>query len=228
MSQIKNISGQRFGRLVALHMTSRRMGGKIAWRCQCDCGKVVDVAGASLRNRNTKSCGCINRSGRPTHGKSDSPEYIVWMGMRQRCQQLGRDDAPYYRDKGIVVCQRWESFACFFADMGPKPTARHMIDRIDGDGPYAPENCRWVTPEVQARNKRTNHFVLFDGVTRTLVEWAEITGFPYGVIKARLRLGWSTERALTEAPMKRPGAGNYKRMPTTVKEAGICTFAPEA
>lgn len=117
--------------------------------------------------------------------------------MLTRCLNPRSEKWPQYGGRGIAVCQRWqESFEAFLADMG-EPPPDHSLDRIDNDGPYSPENCRWATNNQQARNKSTNRVLTYQGKSQTLAEWAEELGLPRNTIQTRLRLGWSVERALS-------------------------------
>jgi hypothetical protein len=104
---------------------------------------------------------------------------------------------PNYGGRGISVCVEWESFECFYADMGPRPSPRHSIDRVDNDGPYAPWNCRWARRDVQQRNKRNNLQLTYRGLIRPLIEWASEFGMGRATLARRLRGGWSVEDALT-------------------------------
>ncbi len=129
------------------------------------------------------------------HGMAGTPTYQVWKGMRMRC--LNPNEAGYknYGGRGIYICERWNTFANFLADMGQRPD-RHSIDRIDNNGPYAPENCRWAISKVQSRNKRNNFLITHNGQTKTLQEWAEITGIHYGTLRSRIiDSKWNTEKA---------------------------------
>lgn len=126
-----------------------------------------------------------------------SPEYRSWCLMRRRCL---RQYDPAFRDyggRGIVICDEWKSFTAFLADMGPKPSPLHSLDRIDNNGPYGPDNCRWATKQQQARNRRSSTSLAFAGETKTLAEWAEVKGINRQTLTTRLRDGWSPERALT-------------------------------
>lgn len=132
------------------------------------------------------------------------PEYKVWASMKNRCYNpKDRRSWLPYGGRGITICERWRnSFAAFLADMGRRPSPQHQLDRIDNDGPYCPENCRWATRKEQANNRRNNHFITHDGVTLTLTQWAERTGIPYGTLKARLKAGW-VEGDVVSRPLDR-------------------------
>lgn len=133
-----------------------------------------------------------------THGMTHSRVFEIWMGIHKRCSNPAYKSFNRYGGRGITVCDRWRTFDAFLADMGEPPSDKHTIERIDNDGHYEPGNCSWVTLTQQARNRSNNHVISFNGETRTLIEWEEITGIPQSLIRARLgRLGWSAERALT-------------------------------
>ncbi len=146
-------------------------------------------------------------SGKPTHGLSYTPEYRAWQQMRLRCTDPKHRAYANYGGRGITVCARWlDSVANFIADMGPKPSPRHELDRRDNDAGYSPDNCRWVTRATNDRNRRSNRLVTHNGETLALAEWCERFGKPRDTVKKRLDAGWPVARALT-TPV-RPKAPN--------------------
>jgi hypothetical protein len=179
--------GHRFGRLV---VTSAAHACKCkAWLCQCNCGKKVIVRAGNLQSKNTQSCGCLQidqaKKRNTIHGQSRrsgcSSEYRCWMEVRQRCENKNNHAYNRYGGRGIKVCKRWHNFNNFFADMGVKPSPKHTIERIDNDGDYKSENCRWATYAEQNRNKRSS--LKYNGVP--LIELAEKNGLVYETIRRR-------------------------------------------
>jgi hypothetical protein len=197
--------GDRFGRLVVARRIGRQ-GKSLIWEFACDCGALHQCDGSQVRGGKIRSCGCLkrdlNRTQLTTHGLTGHPLHSTWMRMRNRCLNEKSDDFPRYGGRGITICERWESFAAFVKDMGLRPSPSHSLDRIDNDGPYSPDNCRWATRVEQSRNRRSNKRVSMDGRTLTLAEWSEVTGIPLSRISVRLTSGWSVERALTEPSRK--------------------------
>jgi hypothetical protein len=203
-NHVKNITGQRFGRLLVLGYVGTDNSRNSIWRCKCDCGASADVRRSHLVGGITQSCGCFGSERRSeltkerftTHGMSDTPAYNAWSNMRMRCQNPSHPSYSNYGGRGITVCKRWQEFENFFADMG-EPPAGMSLDRKDNDGNYEPDNCRWATNRQQAINKRSNQLLTLDGRTMTMMQWASVTGIKANTIWYRLDRGWTVEDALT-------------------------------
>lgn len=197
-----DLTGQRFGRLVALRDSGERRRGRVYWVCLCDCGQETIVKASHLRGGVTRSCGCLHDECsahlKRTHGLSHLPEYKAWAAMIGRCTNSRHQSHHYYGARGIRVCGRWTNFEAFYDDMGVRPSPKHTLERVDNSLGYSPDNCVWATQKQQLRNKRNNRLVTHQGTTRPLVEWAEEIGIRPDTLRCRLRLGWSVERALTE------------------------------
>lgn len=142
-----------------------------------------------------------------THGISHTPEYRAWSSMRRRCYDPANAAYADYGGRGITVCERWlESPLNFLADMGPKPSARHCLDRTDNSLGYFKENCRWVTYKDSNQNKRSNRWIVYQGRSLPLIEWIRQLGLSESRVANRLYAGWSVERAFTEPAAVRPPA----------------------
>ena len=142
------------------------------------------------------------RKNQEFHGRSRTREYRIWAGMMRRCYTPSTCIFEHYGGRGIRVCASWHNFSAFIADMGLCPP-RNSIGRLDNDGDYCPENCLWQTQKEQSRNTRRNHTLTVDGVTKTISEWAELTGFPKTTIRNRISYGWLPEYAVTVKPSLR-------------------------
>lgn len=201
----------RYGRLLVIGESTGGKHAKVPVRCDCGAEKVVRMD--HLRHGKTTSCGCAlrdfvhavlrkhgHRRGGAA-GEKPSAEYTCWSNMKARCFNSTARDWENYGGRGITVCDRWQGetgFERFLADMGPKPSSRHTIDRIDSDGDYEPANCHWALPSEQARNRRSNRQVTAFGRTMLAIEWAEETGLSPKLICERLDEGWRPERAVSQ------------------------------
>jgi hypothetical protein len=196
MPVVIDLTGKRFGRLTVIGLSPRSRPHETRWSCRCDCGGAADTRTRSLRIGKTKSCGCIQReyarsgASKRTHGESKkAPEYYVWLSVRSRCQNPNNQDFAIYGGRGVSVCARWDSYENFLADMGRRPSAKHQIDRIDTDGDYGPENCRWATALENVRNRSSSIYVLTEFGAYPVREWGEMMGLSYDAARARVHRG---------------------------------------
>lgn len=210
-----DLTGQRFGRLTVVSRGDQDAGGRATWNVLCDCGTRRQVAGYSLRAGLSKSCGCLQAllraEARPLTTEY-AAEYSTWLQMRGRCSNPKATHFARYGGRGIRVCERWAEFEAFLADMGPRPSASHSIDRIDNDGNYEPGNCRWATDCEQANNQSRNVRVTIEGVTKTVAEWAATSPVSAAAIYRRIVVGWAPERAVNGPRVK-------MRVPDDVRKA---------
>ena len=203
MPKFIDLSGQRFGRLTVIERAAENLSGKPAWHCRCDCGNHVTVRGNALHTGNTMSCGCLRvdtcKGTKTTHGSSKTRLFYTYNNMKHRCYYKKSKDYENYGGRGICVCDEWlhsfETFKKWALENGYSEGL--SIDRIDPNGNYCPENCRWTTMQVQGKNKRMC-YLTFNGETKTREEWSMVTGISRANIADRLHKGWSIERTLTE------------------------------
>ena len=205
MGTFKDLTGKTFGRLSVLARAANNKDHKAVFLCRCSCGTELLVAGVSLTSGNTRSCGCLHREGlvarNTRHGCHNHKLYGVWLNMKQRC----RSNKPRYKawhGRGIKVCTLWASdFTAFEKWALLNGYEEHLtIDRIDVNGDYCPENCRWISKQEQAYNKTNTRYLTYKGETKCVAEWAlyaETLGIGKGTFRNRLYgLGWDIERAL--------------------------------
>jgi hypothetical protein len=197
----KDRVGERYGRLVVLELSHKGKSGHYYWKCQCDCGNVVVVSGSHLGSGHTQSCGClkvesISRVSK-SHGLSKTSTYYVWKCARQRCKNSNNKEYSNYGGRGITFCKRWDNYENFLEDMGERPEGME-IDRIDVNGNYEPENCRWTTSKENQRNRTNNHLITYRGETKCLAAWAEEYEIDYNILSQRVnRDNMSFEEAIS-------------------------------
>lgn len=176
MTKMRDLSGQKFSRLTVIELAGKAANKNMLWKCLCECGNETVVASSNIVRGVTRSCGCLKierqREANIKHGQHGSGAQKSWMSMRQRCLNPNTPAYSSYGGRGITICQRWDSFKNFLADMGPRPDGLEL-DRIDVNGNYEPANCRWATPLQQGRNQRKTRFAAINGITKPLTEWAE-------------------------------------------------------
>lgn len=193
-TKIIDMIGKTYGKLTVISRSGKipikgRPRGKVAWLCHCSCGNAIRTTGDKLRSGNTKTCGC--GYARTKHGLHKSLEYRTWVSILARCGNPNLDCWKHYGGRGIQVTGRWRKFENFLKDMGPKPSLKHSIERINNNGNYEPGNCKWATFEEQANNKRTCVYISFDGRTLTSPQWSKIVGISTRAIWCRMKRGLS-------------------------------------
>ena len=189
--KLNNYIGQRFGKLVIINILAGV--GCTKALCKCDCGTEKEIIMGNILSGKSRSCGCVHK----THGLTNTSTYKIWAKMKNRCSSEKTKSYKNYGGRGIFVCERWDKFENFLEDMGERPPSLEL-DRINNDGPYSPDNCRWTTRKENGRNRRTNRFLTFNGETKTIAEWAESLSMKRLTLMSRLHKGWSVDRALTE------------------------------
>lgn len=205
MSNLKDLTGQKFALLTVISRVENDAKGKAYWKCLCDCGKTTIVSGSNLRSGAVKSCGCLRYKEKETHHLSNTRLYRIWNAIIQRCNNQKHWAYKYYGAKGINVCAEWKNdFLAFYMwAMGNGYSEKLTIDRIDNEKDYSPQNCRWVDRKTQANNRTFCKMIEHDGKTQSLMQWCEELNLNYKRIHSRLyRLGWSFEKAIS-VPVKR-------------------------
>ena len=198
--------GKPFGRLLVLGIAPKRGQRKFMF-CRCECGTELEVREDGIASGHAQSCGCLHRekmlAANVTHGKSRTPEYRIWLGIRQRCENDNNKNFWGYGGRGILVCERWKEFEAFLADMGPRPSKCHGVERENNNLGYSPENCVWATQREQMRNTSASRPLTFGGKSQCTADWAAELGLTVAAISARLRRGWTIDLALsTPVPCK--------------------------
>lgn len=204
MGKFVDLTGKTFGRLTVIGEAGRSKAGYALWKCRCECGNFKIVQSRHLNSGASKSCGCLmyetqmrNRRDNTKHGYAHNELlYGVWKNMKARCYNPANNRSQFYLGKGIVVCDEWkndyEAFRKWAYENGYKTGL--SIDRINNDGNYEPNNCRWATAKTQANNQSRNRMLTYNGETFTMSEWAEKLNISYGTINHRVQRGWSMER----------------------------------
>jgi len=211
MGKLIDLTGQQFGRLTVIKRVKNNKHHQIRWLCQCDCGNYVVVVGNSLRQRLTKSCGCLSIEStikrNTVHGHNNcnyrSKTYTVWDAMIQRCNNSNHPSYKNYGGRGIRVCEAWLKFENFLKDMG-ESSDKMSIDRINNNGDYCKENCKWSTKKEQERNKRNNKRITINNDTKLLIEWCEQFNLNANTVRSRIyTYKWTPEEALEIIPRKK-------------------------
>jgi hypothetical protein len=202
MGKFIDLAGQKFGRLTVVEYLGKNKYTRTIWKCKCDCGGSAICTANNLTRNNSKSCGCIAREAviqrNYKHGKYGTSLYITWYGMKARCLNKNNPAFNDYGGRGITICNEWigsfESFYNWAIGNGYKEGL--TIDRIDVNGNYEPDNCRWTTMEIQQNNRRDNRIMTIDGFTASLADICRKYNVKYKKVWKRLYLGWTLENAI--------------------------------
>jgi hypothetical protein len=207
----KDLTGQTFGQLTVLSHSHNDPDKGAYWHCLCACGNKCVIRTAHMRSGDTRSLGCLKRGA--TKGGLYKAERSAWCNAIERCTNKNHAAYRHYGGRGIQVCKRWsESFEAFLKDLGPRPSPKHSLDRFpDNNGNYEPGNVRWATWKEQRRNSRQNQWLTFQGQTKTIAEWVEITGIRHSTILGRINRGWTVKEILTVSTWSRQGGRESQR-----------------
>lgn len=204
--KLNDLTGKRFGHLTVLHRGDDRVSKsgrkRITWDCECDCGNIVNIFADSLIGNKTRSCGCKKQEMRANTCEYEYVHntrlYGIWNSMKDRC--LNKNSVPYkhYGGRGITVCQEWlHDFIAFREWSYSNGYAENLtLDRVDNDGNYSPDNCRWVDRSAQANNRRSNRLLTYNGETHNVTQWASILGISPKTIFSRIYTGKTVEEVL--------------------------------
>lgn len=200
-------AGEKYNRLTVLGLdhieTRQRKNGQNSnieyYKCKCDCGNEVLVQKACLKNNHVQSCGCLNLENHTKHNGRHTRLYKIWVGMKNRCNNPNTDCWDNYGGRGIKVCNEWVNNFSEFRDwaLDNEYDETLTIDRINVNGNYEPNNCRWVTKAKQTNNKRNNYFIEYNNEKRTISEWAKLRGIKKDTLRNRVvKLHWNIPKAL--------------------------------
>lgn len=207
-SNIKSLEGQKFNRLTVCVFAGSK-NQQAHWICHCECGNTTIVSGSRVSTGHIKSCGCLQKeaagkacASRSTHGEGSrpkSPEYITYVSAKSRCQNPNNASFPHYGGRGIKFL--FNSFEEFLESLGRRPSPKHSLERINNEGDYSAENCKWADSVEQSNNRRSSRMITMNNKTQSLANWCRELGLDYKKILARLHSGWGVERAF-EGGMK--------------------------
>lgn len=200
-----DFTGRVFGMLLVVGRAERRPPHR-QWLCKCDCGNTLIARSSDLTKGHCQSCGCRRGGVRHGHARTKpSPEYMAWRSMKSRCFSPSNSNYPRYGGRGIRVCERWQAFENFLADMGARPKGK-TLERRNNNGNYELSNCYWATPKQQSNNTRKTLFLEFNGERKSLGTWAEEKGISLKNLRNRIKYGWPAEKALHHPVRKKRAA----------------------
>ena len=185
----QDLSGQKFGKLTAIKVVGKSKKGESIWECLCDCGNITKSTCSNLKRGHTKSCGCYKKICCVTHHEANTRLYKIWKGIKNRCCNKRTPQYCDYGGRGITVCDQWLKNYINFRDwaLANGYEDNLTIDRINNDGNYEPNNCRWVNNKIQSNNRRDNCFITYLGETLTISQWGDRLGIDATTIRARYK-----------------------------------------
>lgn len=177
MAERLNWIGLKFNKLTVLSEAGVNSSKNKIFNCLCDCGNTIIVISSKLKANTTKSCGCLRIANRIKHGFSKHPLYNIWSSMITRCTNLNAANYALYGGRGITVCMEWlNNIEVFIADVGERPSTSYSLERRNNNLGYFKDNCYWATTEEQNSNKRTNIQIIYNGETKTAMQWSKELG----------------------------------------------------
>jgi len=208
---MKDLTGQKFNRWTVLSISEKRYRSMTIWLCRCECGVEREIIGNNITRNISKSCGCLKlertKACKTIHGDAVdgklSSLYRIWQGMKERCFYPSQPAYKYYGGRGIKLCQEWHAYYNFkrwAIENGYREGL--SIERINNDGNYEPENCRWISKKLQARNTRKNTIIEIGGVKKCLIEWCHDYEISRPTVSSRISRGWNPEKAITTPVIK--------------------------
>ena len=204
MSKLKDLTGQKFGKLTVIERAEKDKRGNVQWLCECECGNKKVVRGYQLTSNKTKSCGCLVGHNNGVHYKTRTRLFNIWASMKQRCSDKNSNNYKNYGAKGIKVCDEWQNNFVAFSNWAKANgyNDKLTIDRIDNKKGYEPSNCRWVDMKTQQRNKSNNHLVTINGETKCVAEWCSLYPISPSAVWKRTDKGMDIVTAITKPSRK--------------------------
>lgn len=209
MGKFIDLTGKTFENLKVLKRAEsrREKNGKLRtyWLCQCKCGNIIEVRADDLKEKKKKSCGCSSNFTKGKYnGLSNTKIYTAWNHILQRCYNPKEKRYKNYGGRGIKICEEWKNDFMSFYNWAIKNGYQEglTIDRINNNGNYEPNNCRWVTDYIQRRNRTDSHYITIDNETKILTDWANTFNIKPNVVRNRIKLGWNEIDAL-KTPVRR-------------------------
>lgn len=213
-SRLPIAPGQEFDRWTVLSIAPSDKRKQKRWFCRCKCGTIRDVAASHLRRGTSRSCGCLIKElaskRATTHGMTKTPEHRIWRTMKNRILNPRNKDYPRYGGRGLKISEEFaHSFLTWLEEVGPRPSPKYSIGRIDNSRGYESGNVRWETAPEQASNRRTNRFLVYEERKQTLSQWSKEKNLSIQLIRSRLKRGWSVADTLSISPV-----GYFRKNPT--------------